>query len=149
MRKTTTKRENNKPNPRKTSDATQPNNWPINWCLARPWAMAALANFHSGFTADHHVVSYGISLRSFAVSCPFCVLSQLLVHPRPTHWWVEWEAEKAMTLYKDCWATTKPSLCSSYAVFFMKPKHISILATMKKLPAKTSTEVCNILFIFN
>jgi len=39
------------------------------------------------FVAEHDIVWYGISLWSVGISCPGCVLSQLLVHPQTTHWW--------------------------------------------------------------
>ena len=32
------------------------------------------------------IIWYGISLGSVGISCPGCVLSQLLVHPQPPHW---------------------------------------------------------------
>jgi len=39
------------------------------------------------FIAERDIIWYGMSLWSFEVSCPGCVLSQLLVHPQPTRWW--------------------------------------------------------------
>jgi len=36
-------------------------------------------------TAEHDIVWHGISLGSVGVSCPGCVPSQLLVHPKLMH----------------------------------------------------------------
>lgn len=44
---------------------------------------------------------------SAGVSCSGCVPSQLLAHPQPTCWWVEWETEKFLMLWKHCSETLK------------------------------------------
>lgn len=49
------------------------------------------------------------------LSCP-CPLSQLLVHPQPTRWWVGWDAEKALMLCKHCSATVRTSLCYQHCL---------------------------------
>ena len=45
-----------------------------------------LASFPPSLYTEHDIIWYGISLWPVGVSCPGCVLSQLLVPPQPSRW---------------------------------------------------------------
>ena len=87
---------------------------------------------------EHDVIWYGIALWPVSVICPGYAPSQLLVHLLTGRLW---EAEKSLTYYKHCLATTKTSVCY-HIILMLNPTHSTIPATRKKInsiPDETRT----------
>lgn len=65
------------------------------------------------FITEHDVIWHGISLLSVRIICPGCITSQLLVHPKFTHW-----GEELETLTLQCCARTGEKLLLYYHLCF-------------------------------
>lgn len=87
---------------------------------------------------EHAAMWYGISLVCAGFSYSSCVPYQYLVHPQPPRLREGWGAGKALGFCKYLSTTRKTFSCHQHPKI---PKHISLLATIKKIifyPAKPS-----------